>query len=263
LAEHAFDEAVDTFDRALALAEATLTSSHPTRATALAALGRVHLHREEYGPARAALLDAKGGLEASLGASHPRTALALLGIATADEALGNAAAAEAGFARAADLLAKTVGRGHASYRRALLGQARCARHGEQLEDAEAWLTRACGGPAVPASLEGTCQLERAQLDLERGQPERAASGFTASAARFEDGVVGDARHRAEALLGLAQAQRALGHHDEAVRALDGARTAVRAVKGYVPKVRADVDRLATRLDADVVPVRAHLTTSAR
>ena len=247
LAEHAFDEAVDTFDRALTLAEATLTSSHPTRAAALAALGRVHLRREEFGPARDVLLDAKAGLEASLGAEHPRTAAVLLGLATADEALGKAASAEAGFARAADSLAATVGRGHASFRHALLGQARCARHGGQFEDAEAWLARACGGPALPGSLQGVCDLEQAQLDLARGRFDRAASGFSTAASRFEGGALENPRHRAEALVGLAHANRSLGRNDEAARALEGARTAVGDVKGYVPRVRADVDRLATLL----------------
>lgn len=247
LEQRRFDEAVDTFDRALALAEATLTPSHPTRAAALAALGRVHLRREEYGPAREALLDAKAGLEASLGPEHPRTALVLLQLAMADEGLENAAAADAGFARAADLLSRTFGRGHASYRRALLGQARCARLGDQLEDAAAWHERACGGPAVPASIEASCLVEKGQIDLASERFDDAASAFTFAAARYEDGALADPRGRAEALLGLAKTQRAQGQIDDAARTLEGAEAAVLEVRGYVPSVRSDVDQLKTRL----------------
>ncbi len=249
LSQGEFDEAVETFDRALVLAEATLTASHPDRAASLAALGRVHLEREEYGPARVALLEAKAGFEGSLGTEHPRTAMVLLGLASADEGLGNAAAAKAGFARAADLLGATLGREHIAYRRALLGQSRSARTAEQLEDAVAWLTRACGGPAVPASLRGACMLERAEFDFAAKRFDDAASGFTNAAARFEDGELADPRHRAEALLGVARSQHALGRNVEAARALVGARAAILEVKGYVPKVRADVERLSTRLSA--------------
>ena len=254
LAQRRFDEAVDTFDRALALAESTLTPSHPTRAAALAALGRVHLRREEYGPARQVLLDAKAGFEASLGTEHPRTALVLLGLATADEGLGNAAAADAGFARAADLLAKTFGRGHASYRTALLGQARCARLDDRLEDAGAWLTRACGGPAVPASLEGPCQVERAHQALAAGELDTAAREFTAAASHYDEGVFADPRYAAEALLGLARAHHAQGHMADASRTLEDARAAIALVKGYVPTVRAKADGLATRLREATPPV---------
>lgn len=251
LAEGKFDEAIESFDGALALAEATLTASHPARAASLAALGRVHLRREEYGPAREALLAAKSGLEGSLGAEHPRTAMVLLGLANADEGLGNVVAAEAGYARAADLLGVTLGRAHVAYRRALLGQSRSARLSDRLEDAVEWLTRACGGPAVPASLQGACVLERAEFEFTAGRFDDAASGFTNAAARFETGALADPRRRAQALLGVARSQRALGRNDEAARALDGARTAVQQVKGYVPNVRADIDRFSTRLDAVV------------
>ena len=249
LQQRRFDEAVDTFDRALALAEATLTPSHPTRAAALAALGDVHLQREEYGPARRVLLDAKAGLETSLGADHPRTALVLLQLATADEGLENSVAADAGFARAADLLSRTFGRGHASYRRARLGQARCARLGDQLEDAAAWHERACGGPAVPASIEAMCLVEKGQIDLAAERLDEAASAFTFAAARYEDGALADPRGRAEALLGLAKTQRAQGQNDDAARTLEGAEAAVLQVKGYVPSVRAELDQLETRLAA--------------
>lgn len=251
LAEGEFDEAVESFDRALALAEATLTSSHPARAASLAALGRVHLHREEYGPAREALLEAKSGLEGSLGATHPRTAMVLLGLANADEGLGNAVSAEAGYARAADLLGVTLGREHIAYRRALLGQSRCARVSEQLEDAVGWLTRACGGPAVPASLRGECLHERAEFDFAAERFDDAASGFKNAAARFETGALADPRRRAEALLGVARSQRALGRNEDAARALSSARTAVQQVVGYVPNVRAEMDRFSTRLDSVV------------
>jgi serine/threonine protein kinase len=251
LEQRRFDEAVDTFDRALALAEATLTPSHPTRAAALAALGRVHLRREEYGPARQALLDAKAGLEASLGPEHPRTALVLLQLATADEGLENAAAADAGFARAADLLSRTFGRGHKSYRRALLGQARCARLGDQLEDARAWHERACGGPAVPASLEAMCLVEQGQIALASDRFEAAGSAFTFAASRYEDGALADARGRAEALLGLAKTLRAQGQIADAARTLEGAEAAVLEVQGYVPSVRSEVDQLKTRLSTPV------------
>ncbi|MBV1856954.1 MAG: serine/threonine-protein kinase, partial [Nannocystaceae bacterium] len=251
LAEGEFDEAVESFDRALALAEATLTESHPARAASLAALGRVHLRREEYGPAREALLAAKSGLEGSLGARHPRTAMVLLGLANADEGLGNAVAAEAGYARAADVLGATLGREHVVYRRALLGQSRSARSSDQLEDAVGWLTRACGGPAVPASIRGACLLERAEFDFAAERFDDATSGFTNAAARFEAGALADPRRRAEALLGVARSQRALGRNDEAARALGSARTAVRKVKGYVPNVLAQMDRFSTRLDSVV------------
>jgi len=252
LAQGEFDEAVESFDRALALAEATLTASHPARAASLAALGRVHLRREEYGPAREALLEAKSGLEGSLGAEHPRTAMVLLGLANADEGLGNAAAAEAGYARAADLLGSTLGREHVAYRRALLGRSRSARFSDQLEDAVGWLARACGGPAVPASIRGACLLERAEFDFAAERFDDAASGFTNAAARFETGALADPRRRAEALLGVARSQRALGRNDEAARALASARAAVQQVKGYVPNIRADVDRFSTRLGSVVV-----------
>ncbi len=251
LAEGAFDEAVETFDRALALAEATLTASHPARAASLAALGRVHLRREEYGPAREALLEAKSGLQGSLGAEHPRTAMVLLGLANADEGLGNATAAEAGYARAADLLGSTLGRGHVAYRRALLGRSRSARRSDQLEDAVGWLTRACGGPAVPASVRGACLMERAEFDFAAERFVDAAAGFTNAAARFETGALADPRRRAEALLGVARSQRSLGQDDEAARTLGSARTAAGQVKGYVPNVRADIDRFSTRLNAVV------------
>lgn len=248
LAEGQFDEAIESFDRALALAEATLTASHPARAASLAALGRVHLRREEYGPAREALLKAKSGLEGSLGEKHPRTAMVLLGLANADEGLGNAVAAEAGYARAADLLGATLGREHVAYRRALLGRSRSARLSDRLEDAVGWLTRACGGPAVPTSLQGVCILERAEFDFTAERFDDAASGFTNAAARFEAGALADPPRRAQALLGVARSQRALGRNDEAARALEGARTAVQKVKGYVPNVRADLDRFSTRVD---------------
>ncbi len=242
-----YDEAMETFDRALILAETMLPASHPTRASALAAIGKVHLSREEFGPAREVLLQAKSGLESSLGAEHPQTAAVVLQLAFADEGIGNLASAEVGFARAATLFGATVGRQHASFRRARLGEARCSRLQRDLEGAERSLQRACGGPAIPASLEGECALETAALERDAGRLETAATGFADAARRFAEAPRAEPRAQAQALLGLARTLRDQGELEGARRAVELAGVTAARVRGFVPGAAAEIDRLASQL----------------
>ncbi|MEM6292940.1 MAG: serine/threonine-protein kinase [Myxococcota bacterium] len=241
LAQRRLGDAVEVLEEALASAESGAPSAASTRATILATLGLVHLEKEEYGAAREALVEAERGLIASLGEQHPFVSTARLNLAVADESLGRGEDAKAGFDRVAAALIDVVGEQHPAYREAVLGRARCARLSGHLDDAGLALDAACAvDDLVSDPLVILCRLERAELARLQGELEVAVTGFSETAAMYEQRNDNDPRPHAQALFGLAKIHRARGQRDEAANALAGAHAALDRVRGFEPKLRTEL-----------------------
>ncbi len=236
--------ALRTLGQARALADDTLPTEHPTRASILATIGVVHVDREQYAAAAGVLAEANAIFEATLGGGHPFLATTLLNQALADEGMGRFEAAASKYQRVVDILAETVGSAHPSYADALVSLARAQRRSNRLEEARRAATEARGlqqtvDATPPASL-ASCQFELAELDRLGGDLARAAAGYDVALQTYDQAPNADPRGPAAVLFAFAQLRRSQDRPEDAERLLRDAKTRLTALRGLQPQLLARI-----------------------